>query len=294
MIARVQYLISPADIHVVLALARGGTLAAAGGLLGIDGSTVFRRLQRIERGLCQRLFERSRAGYRPTDTGLQLARHAERIEAEIEAARGLAAARSGSLSGSVRISTTDTLLHGLVMPALRSLVAAHAMLRLDLQASNEPASLTRRDADIAVRATKRPPGHLIGRHLGPIRVALFAAKSRGRTSARAIDPAAAPWVAPDDQLPEHLSVLWRKRQYPRVLPQVQVGSILSVLEAVAAGLGIGVVPLFLAQGRKDVMAISPPIDDCETQLWLLTHPESRHLRRIATVAEHLAGHIKLV
>ena len=293
MIAKAQYQISAADVQVVLALVRGGTLAGAGTLLGVDGSTVFRTLQRIERGVRQRLFERSRAGYQPTETGLQLARHAEKIEAEIEAARGFAAVKGSAVSGTVRISTTDTVLHGLVMPALRSLAAAHALLRFDLTASNELASLTRRDADIAVRATKKPPGHLIGRHLGPIRVALFAPALRGRRPARPADPLEAPWVAPDDALPEHPSVQWRKRHHPRVVPQVQVNSILSVLEAVAAGLGIGVVPLFLAQGRKDVVAISAPIDECETQLWLLTHPESRHLRRIATVAAHLAEHMAL-
>ncbi len=293
MIARSQYQISAADVQVVLALQRGGTLAGAAALLGVDGTTVFRALQRIERGLQQRLFERSRSGYQPNETGLRLAGHAERIEAEIDAARSLGQAKGSAVSGSVRISTTDTLLHGLVMPALRSLATAQPLLHFDLDASNQLASLTRRDADIALRATKKPPGHLIGRALGPIRVALFVAAPRGRRPAHPVDPLTAAWIAPDEALPEHPSVVWRKRQHPRVVPQVQVGSILSVLEAVAAGLGIGVVPLFLAQGRKDVVAVSAPIDECETQLWLLTHPESRHLRRIATVAGHLADHIAL-
>jgi DNA-binding transcriptional LysR family regulator len=193
----------------------------------------------------------------------------------------------------VRISTTDTLLNGLLLPALRPLMALHPHLQLDVSASNELVNLSRREADIAVRATRRPPPHLVGRELGPIRVALFAAKPRTRGKAAAIDPASAPWLAVDDALPEHPSVRWRIKHLPQVTPRILVNSIQSVLEGIVAGVGIGIVPLFLAQPRADLVALSEPLDECETTLWLLTHPESRHLRRISTVATHLAGAITL-
>lgn len=291
--APLQYQLSPHDLTVLLALARRGTLAEAGGLLGIDGSTVFRSVQRAEKGLRQRLFERSRAGYRPTELALQLVQHAERIEAELEAARSATQSQGHAVTGTVRISTTDTLLHGLVMPALRSLAFEHPRLEFELNASNELASLTRRDADIAVRATQRPPGHLVGRPLGPIRVAVFAARPSGVRQAQRLDLATAPWIAPDEALPEHPSVRWRKRHQPHVAPKYIVNSITSVLEAIAAGLGVGIVPLFLARGRDDLLALTGPLDDAESQLWLLTHPESRHLRRISTVAAHLAERMSL-
>ena len=86
---------------------------------------------------------------------------------------------------------------------------------------------------------------------------------------------------------------WRRKQLPQVVPRILTNSILSVLDGIAAGLGIGIVPLFLADDRRDLVALTPPLDDCETQLWLLTHPESRHLRRISTVASHLANRIAL-
>jgi DNA-binding transcriptional LysR family regulator len=73
----------------------------------------------------------------------------------------------------------------------------------------------------------------------------------------------------------------------------QVNSIASVLEAVRAGLGVGVVPVFLARTCSDVLAVSDVLPECETQLWLLTHAESRHLRRVATVYQYLAQAIKL-
>jgi DNA-binding transcriptional LysR family regulator len=291
--ALAQRKVSANDLMVVLALVRTGTLAAAGLQLAVDGSTVFRSVQRLEKSLHQRLFERSRAGYQATELGLQLAQHAERIEVELEAARGATDGQNTGVSGSVRISTTDTLLHGLVMPALRSLGAAHAGLHFELTASNELASLSKRDADIAVRATTRPPEHLVGKHLGPIRVAVYGARHQPFGPGAIAEGALSPWIGPDDSMPEHPSVLWRKRHQPQALLQYKVNSILSVMEAIAAGLGVGIVPLFLARGREDLVALSEPLDECETQLWLLTHPESRHLRRISTVAAHLAAHLRL-
>jgi DNA-binding transcriptional LysR family regulator len=176
MIAKTQYRMTPGDLEVTLALVRGGTLAAAGERLGIDASTVFRSLQRIERGLGRALFERTRSGYLANELATELAEHAERMEAALEAARSSAEAAPAQVSGTVRITTTDTVLHGLVAPALRGLHAVHPLLSYELHTGNELASLTRRDADIAVRATKRPPQHLVGKHIGPIRVALYAAK----------------------------------------------------------------------------------------------------------------------
>lgn len=283
-----QYKITPGDLDVILALVRGGTLASAGERLGVDSSTVFRTLQRIERGLGRPLFERSRSGYATTELATELAAHAEQVEAALEAARSSVDAAPSRISGTVRITTTDTLLHGLVAPALHGLRNAHPHLNFEMHTGNELASLTRRDADIAVRATKRPPQHLVGKHVGPIRVALYAARRGSACSFAEVESGRADWIAPDDALPEHPSVVWRKRHFPKAVPRYRVHSIQSVLELVALGLGVGIVPLFLADGRKDLMRLTDPLDECETELWLLTHPESRHLRRIGAVYQHLA------
>jgi len=292
-IAPTQFTLSAADLKLMLALLRGGTLAAAGERLGVDTSTVFRSLQKLERGLGQRLFERSRSGYQANDLALQLAAHAEQIEAQLEAAQNAARLQPEQLGGTVRISSTDTLLHGLLAPALKPLQARHPRLGFELHTGNELASLSRRDADIALRATRRPPEHLIGRHLGPLRVALFVAADSPLSSLEDALAAECPWVAPDEALPEHPSVLWRKRHWPKITPQYQVGSILSVQELVALGLGVGVLPLFLAQQRPGLRQLGRPIDEAQSELWLLSHPESRHLRRVAEVFSHLASTISL-
>jgi DNA-binding transcriptional LysR family regulator len=293
MIASMQYKLNPSDLEVLLALSRTGTLADAGARLGVDASTIFRTVQRMEKGLGQRLFERSRAGYTPLEMAQELVGHAEQMEAQLEAARSAAQMQTQNVSGLVRITTTDILLHGLLAPVLRHIHAQHPLLSFDLHVGNELANLTRRDADIALRATRRPPPHLVGRHVGPIRMAVFAAKKGGPRQFDAQVANQACWIAPDEALPEHPSVLWRKKHFPKTAPHYRVASILTASELIAQGLGIAVLPLFLAQGRPDLRQISDILDECQTELWILTHTDSRHLRRVSTVFGQLSQRLVL-
>ncbi|HSV35280.1 MAG TPA: LysR family transcriptional regulator [Ramlibacter sp.] len=294
-IAAAQYALTASDLEVLLALVRAGTLAAAATRLSADASTVFRSVQRIEKNLGQRLFERTRQGYLPSDAMLEIAGHAERIEAELEAARAAALAPSQDVSGRVRITTVDAVLRGLLLPCLAPLAARHPLLQLEVRASHELLSLTRRDADLALRAvvpTSRPPGHLVGRHLGPIRFVVCA--GRALPAARRRQPLdTLDWVAPDETMPEHPSVRWRRKSLPKVTPRYLVDGIVNVVDALKTGLGVGIVPLFMLDTEPQLIALSDPLQGCDSQLWLLAHPESRHLRRIAAVYQHLAQDIRL-
>lgn len=286
-----QYAPTAEELALLLALTRGGTLAAAAQRLGADASTVFRRLQRSEKLLGQRLFERTRQGYVPTERMQALALHAERIEAELEAARAVALGPSAEVSGLVRLTTTDAVLRGLVMPALPPLTQAHPLLQLELHAGNELMSLTRRDADLAVRAAAKPPEHLIGRHLGTIRFVPCTRRTAGRRRPQPLEQQE--WIAPDEAMPDHPSVRWRRRHLPRVVPRHRVDGIVAVVDAIKAGLGVGIVPAFMLPHEPALRPLAAPLEDCESQLWLLAHPESRHLRRIAAVYQHLADAIRL-
>ncbi len=177
---------------------------------------------------------------------------------------------------------------GLVARASTELPQLHPLLNFQLHTGNELASLTLRDADIAVRATKRSPQHLVGKHVGPIRVAPFAAKGGAVKRYSDVESGTASWIAPDDALPEHPSVLWRKRHFPKIVPSYRVNSISTVAELVDLGLGVGIVPLFLAKSYPHLLPLTEALDECQTELWLLTHPESRHLRRTSTVFGHLS------
>lgn len=288
-----QFKLSAADLETILTLSRAGTLAQAGERLEMNGSTVFRNLQRIERGLGQRLFERSRAGYRATELALALAEHAEQMEVQIESARSIAQHAPEQVSGTVRITTTDTILHALVGPALKRLEAAHPLLAYELHTGNEMADLGRRDADIAVRATRQPPEYLVGKHVGSIEVALFASARRSAPSYEDVMAGNARWIAPDDALPGHPSVLWRKRHFRKVVPHYKVNSILTVMELVALDMGVGILPTFLARDRADLVQLTDVLDECQTELWVLAHRESRHLRRVSAVFKHLSSTLKI-
>jgi len=292
MLAETHFQVGANDLQIILATVRARTMSDAGKRLGIDGSTVFRAITRLEKGLGQQLFARSRNGSYPTELALKLAQHAERIESELEGARSaVQQSQHGLVAGLVRLTTTDTVLHGLVFPLLAELATAQPLLQFELTTGNDLTSLAKRDADIALRVTLRPPAYLIGKHLGQIRFALFGPATM--RAAAAPDLALCNWVTPDDALPDHSSVLWRKQQYPAVIPRHKVNSILSVTTAIAAGLGIGLIPLFLAQARDDLVQLSDPIDACETQLWLLTHVESRQIPRVSTVYAYLADRLAL-
>jgi DNA-binding transcriptional LysR family regulator len=253
---------------------------------------VFRTLQRVEKGLGLRLFERTRTGYLPGDAMLEIARHAERIETELEAARAAAAGPQRELTGRVRITTTDSVLRGLVLPALQPLAQQHPGVQFEVTATNELMSLTHRDADIALRATPRPPEHLVGRDLGTIRFAVCAARAFA-PSRRKAELETLPWIAPDVAMPEHPTVRWRRKHHPRLAPALLVDGIVGVADAIASGLGVGIVPLFMLAHDRNLVALSRPLEGCESQLWLLAHPESRHLRRIAAAYQHLAATIRL-
>lgn len=278
--------IEAADLQLVLALVRGGTLQAAAERLGVDPSTVFRGLQRAERALGQSLFVRGRHGYAANALGERLAQQGEALEAVLDEAQGLAQARSTALQGRVRISSTDTLLHGLLAPVLATWAPAHPGLEFELQTGNELSNLSRRDADLALRATRRPPQHLIGRELGTLHAALYA----GRQAADwdAVMAGRVDWVAPDDALPDHPSVRWRQRHWPRLQPRWRVQSIQSVAELVAQGLGVGVLPMFLAEPRRDLVRLSEALPECATTAWLLAHAALRQQPRLQALMAALA------
>ncbi len=293
MIASTHDLLGPADLETVLALCRAGQLGHAAERLGVAPSTVFRAIQRLERRLGQPLFERSRRGYRPLELATRLAADAERIEAALEHARAEARQAPDEITGSVRITTTDTILHGLLAPALPALRRQHPRLDFELITGNALANLSRREADIALRATRKPPEYLVGRPLGPIPVRVYAARSSSLATLDEACAQGAEWIALDDALPDHPTVAWRRRHLPRVVPAYRVDSLFTLMDLIGRGLGIGLGPAFLAELRGDLVALTPPLPECETALWLLTHPESRHLRRVSAVSGYLAGAIRL-
>jgi DNA-binding transcriptional LysR family regulator len=293
MIAATQYQLTAADLDVLLALVRAGNLAEAGKRVGADPSTIFRSVQRIEKQLGQALFTRSRKGYFASDLALRIVGHAEKIEAELEAARAVSLGTHNEVSGLVRLTTLDAVLYNVLMPHLPALAALHPRLQLELMASHQVASLSKRDADIAIRATHKPPEHLVGHHLGRAHFAIYGASKlfKGRRAPKPLDEY--DWVSMDEAVPEDPAVKWRRKNYPKVVPRYRVDSLVAVGEAVRAGLGIGAMSTYKARHDPSLRALTPELENCSADVWVLTHPDSRHLRRIAAVYSFIVKTIRL-
>ncbi|BAN49877.1 putative LysR family transcriptional regulator [Metapseudomonas resinovorans NBRC 106553] len=287
-----QYSIDHADLALVLALVRGGTLARAAELLRVDVSTVFRSLRRLEQVLGSPLFEKSRAGYLPNAAARLLAQQAELAEKALEAARlGLEQGHE-AVSGTLRLTCTDAVLHGLLLPALARFMPGYPALELELTTSNDFANLSRRDADVALRLTTSPPGHLVGRCLGPVPYVLCAAETYlARVGER--DPASLAWIGPDDFLPNHPSLVWRRQRYPEAQPAYRCSSMLSVAQLMRAGLGVAALPAFLVRGEAGLRVLEDDLPGCSSALWLLTRPDCRALRSVTSLFEELTRHIHL-
>ncbi|AZF06930.1 LysR family transcriptional regulator [Pseudomonas sp. R5-89-07] len=287
--AAAHYQVDYPDLSLILALVRGGTLARAAGLLRVDVSTVFRAVRRLEAALGQTLFEKSRAGYLPTGLANHLAQQAERAEQALEAAR-IGVEQGGEvISGTVRLTCTDSVLQGLLLPALARFMTAYPALILELSTSNDFANLSRRDADIALRLTRKPPEHLVGRCLGTVTYQVCASADYAREYAgRELGDLA--WIAPDDFLPDHPTVAWRREHLPGVRPSYRCNSMQSVTELVRAGLGVAALPDFLI--GDGLHPLGPALAGHDTALWLLTRPDCRALRSVVTLFDELGRHVR--
>ena len=155
---------------------------------------------------------KSRKGYLPTDTAQALAEQAERAEQALDAARIAMTSGEQVVSGTVRLTCTEAVMHSLLLPALAAFMPNYPALSLEMGTSNTFANLSRRDADIALRLTNTPPEHLVGRCLGSTSYVICGQpqwRERLNESASSV-----PWIAPDDSMQDHPTVVWRNQQYP--------------------------------------------------------------------------------
>ncbi|MDH0749588.1 LysR family transcriptional regulator [Pseudomonas sp. GD03842] len=288
--ASMHYQINQADLALILALVRGKSLAKAAELLKVDVSTVFRSVRRLEAAVGTALFEKSRSGYQPTSTALLLAQHAEHAEQALDLARISLEQGRQIVSGTVRLTCTEAVLQNLLLPALTRFMPDYPALKLELNTSSTFANLSRRDADIALRLTNTPPEHLVGTRLRTVTYHVCASASYLRRSGQ-VELPAMDWIAPDDFLPDHPTVAWRRQQLPGVNLAYRCSSMLSVAELVKAGMGVAALPDFMLQTGA-MQRIGEPLDGYDTGLWLLTRPDCRALRSVSALFSELTRAIE--
>src|SRR5258705_1400129 len=181
------------SLRTVLAVARARSLAGAARALDLRHSTVFRRIEEVERRLGQPLFDRNRGGWTANELGETAARAAQAMEeAALEAERRLLGA-DGRLAGTIRVATTEMIGGYLLARVIHGFLEKHPAMEIELDVSSRSLDLTRREADVAIRANHAPPESLVGRKLASPGYAVYAAPSllpRGK----APDLEALPWI----------------------------------------------------------------------------------------------------
>ena len=275
------------DLRVFLTVDRAGSLAGAARLLAVNHSTVLRRLNRLESDLAVRLFEHLPTGYTLTAAGETLRDRLRSVEDEIGAAQRQLSGLDTALTGVIRVTTTDTLARGLLIARLAAFRAQQPGIELQLVVNNRFSSLTKREADVALRGANDPPGHLLGRLAGRVETALYASRSYWRAQRRIREPAAHAWVALDESLAHLAQARWVAAQVPAERIALRVDSLSAMVDAVRAGLGVGFLLCFLGDRERDLVRVAVPMATLDTQLWILTHPDLRRVARIRAFTEFL-------
>jgi DNA-binding transcriptional LysR family regulator len=273
------------DLRLVLAIAEAGSLAGAVRSLGIDHSSGFRRLGALETRLGARLFDRSRAGYAPTPAGEIAIAAAARVGEEIDALERRLLGQDLRLSGTVRVTTTDTLLH-VVAPLFADFRRAEPGIVIEVAAANTLFDLSRRDADLAIRPIATVPDHLVARQVATIACAVYAAPSYLATH----DPHALAendWIAPDASLSHAAAARWLTAHVAAERVVHRADSLLALLQAAKAGIGMTVLPCYLGDAEPALQRVGAPLPEAAVPLWLITHPDLRQVRRVRILSEFL-------
>jgi DNA-binding transcriptional LysR family regulator len=278
------------DYRFVLAVHRAGTVSAASRRLGVDHATVIRRIDRLERRLGEKLFHRRASGYTATQAGLALVAMADAVESAIihgEATIGRAASQ---LVGTVRIGAPDGFGSTFLAPRLAGLVERHPELDIELVATARLFSLSKREADIAIGLSLPPEGRIVGRKLTDYALRLYAAPAylaRNPPIRTRSDLGGHRFVGYIDELLYSPELDYLHQVAPGVSARLRSANLNAQLQATVAGLGLAVLPCFMAAGRGDLTCVLADEITLTRSFWLMMHTDSRDLARIRAVAEHI-------
>jgi DNA-binding transcriptional LysR family regulator len=266
------------DLRPLLAVAREGTLAAAARSLGVDETTVARRLAALEAALGTRLFERMRgAALKPTEAGTTALARAEAVEREIARLVEGVAGRDEAAAGTVRLTAVPLLVNHLLIPGAAALGARHPRIALELIAESRELSLTKREADLALRLA-RPKGAgaagVLARRLGQLDYAVYVPAACARA-----DEARLAWIGYEPALAHLPPARWLAAQTPRA--PLAVNDAEGILAALRAGLGRSLLPTRVGDADAALRRAGAPV--LAREVWLLVHRDLRRLARIEAV-----------
>jgi DNA-binding transcriptional LysR family regulator len=270
------------DARYFLAVHRTGSLTAAGRQLGVNQSTVSRRLRALEEALGgTRLFVQTQDGYFLSPTGERLLARAARIEDEALALEREATGQEVSLSGPVRITGADAFSARVLAPLLADFHGSFPGIDIELIADTRTLNLTKREADLAVRTVRPREPSLVVRRICGLTSAVYASKAYG-----AVDPddlASHPFLGLDDA--NWAESLWLAETLPTARVLFKSNSTEAQLAATRKGMGLGIIPCYVGDPDPDLVRILPPV--VSRDLWLVLHRDLQHSARIRAVADFL-------
>lgn len=280
------------DARMFLTVCRESTLRGAARVLGVDQATVGRRVASLEKSLSATLFLRTSEGYVLTTVGESALRAAEKMEQYALELERQIQGLDDRLTGNVRVSTTDSLAIDFLIPAIARLHENHPDVRVQLDASSQMISLSKREADIAVRNTRPDNPDLIARRIARWPVGLFA--SQGYIDAHGVPSPGSSFEGHD--LVVYQPYLQRNSELTLVSEPLSRGRIVSSLSSsllvrrsIAAGIGIGEVPVNMGD-RDGLIRLWPERTRPEPyDVWLVTHADLRHTARVRAVIDQVVN-----
>jgi len=275
-------------LKIFLAIAESGTLAGAAKSLQVNHSTVFRRLNTFEDEIGGRLFERLSHGYELTQMGEELLVEAKKIAASFDDMERHIVGKDIQPKGTVKITAPNNIAYRYLPRYLTEFNQSYPDIKIELLVSNLEINMNNRQADIAVRATSAPPEHLIGRRLRSITWGVYASKNYKEKCGLPKNMA---------QLADHVLIgatgsmrsLAAYRWLDKNLPQqikTRCDELIAMAAFAEAGQGLAVLPD--DQMRPGIVKLFNFPNAENSELWLLTHPDLRHVERIKLVMQHLA------
>ncbi len=275
------------DIPVLLALARCGSMRAAGRQLGVDTSTVSRRLAAVERRLQTRLFLRQPQGYVATDAGRAFVAAAERLEGDMQSLVAATRSETDSVRGVVRVTSVDVVLNDWLVPRLPTLLGQHPGLQVEALPDNQVLSFRRSEADLALRVARpREDAALVMRKVASVGMAVYGAPLfKGVPQASWAD---LPWLLFQDDLSQSLEMQWLARTVPGARWRFRCSSMSTLISACAAGLGLALLPSLAVRPGSGLVRLGAA-NEFQRELWLLSHRETRRIQRFRVVADWIAA-----
>jgi DNA-binding transcriptional LysR family regulator len=273
------------ELRLVLAIARARSLTHAAKNLALDHSTVFRRLNTLEQRLGVQLFERLPGGaYQPSAAGERMAAAAERVEEEALALEREIAGRDHRLSGRLRVTSSETLAYRLLTRQIAAFREVHPGIVVELAIDNRVLSLSRREADIALRPIRPKEGDLWGRKLADVAWAVYGSVSYMQATGplpSAADLRHHRLVGWDEGAAGIGAASWLLDVAGTEAFVYRTTSLINQLIAAKAGVGLAVLPCYLGDPEPGLLRAQPdPLPELATELWIVAHADLKRTARV--------------